>query len=211
MPTFLVVILGVQPAECLACVQERDAAAGDNTFLDRRPGGMHRIVDAVLTFFHLDFGCPTNADDRNATGQLGQAFLQLFAVIIRRRLFDLAANLIHAALNLRALSMTFDNGRIFFVDNDGLGSSKVVQAETFELDAEVFANELATCQDGDVFAHGLAAITEARSLHSAHIQGATQFVHDESRKRFAFDVFSNDQEGLAHLGGLLEQREQVLH
>src|SRR6267143_1859513 len=27
----------------------------------------------------------------------------------------------------------------------------------------------------------------------------------------AFDVLSDDQEGLAHLGGLLEQREQVLH
>jgi len=40
---------------------------------------------------------------------------------------------------------------------------------------------------------------------------STQLVNDEGGERFAFDVFSNDEERLAALGDLLEQREQVLH
>ena len=80
-----------------------------------------------------------------------------------------------------------------------------------QLDAEVFGDGLAAGQDGDVLQHGLAAIAEARSLDGADLQRAAQLVHDESRERFAFDVFRDDDERLAALGDLLEQREQVLH
>ena len=80
-----------------------------------------------------------------------------------------------------------------------------------ELDAEIFGDGLAAGQDCDVLQHRLAAIAEARSLHGRDLQRATQLVDDESRERFAFDVFCDDQERLAGLGDLLEQREQVLH
>ena len=79
-----------------------------------------------------------------------------------------------------------------------------------ELDAEVFADELAAGEDGDVFAHGFAAIAEARSLDGADVERAAELVHDEGRERFAFDIFSDDQQRLADLGDLFEDREQVL-
>src|SRR5882672_7423316 len=61
----------------------------------------------------------------------------------------------------------------------------------------------------DVFAHGLAAITEARRFDSADVQRAAELVDDEGGEGFAFDVFSNDQQRLADLGDLLENRKQV--
>src|SRR5207244_12436945 len=81
--------------------------------------------------------------------------------------------------------------------------------DALELDAEVFADELAAGEDGDVFAHGFAAITEARRFDGADVEGAAELVHDESRERFAFDVLSDDQQRFADLGDLLENREQV--
>jgi len=43
------------------------------------------------------------------------------------------------------------------------------------------------------------------------LQRATKFVDDESSKRFAFHILCDDQERLAALGDLLQQRQQVFH
>ena len=72
--------------------------------------------------------------------------------------------------------------------------------DVLELDAEVFADERAAGQDGDVAEHRLAAIAEARSLHGTDVQDAAELVDDEQRQRFALDVFGDDQQRLAGLG-----------
>ena len=58
--------------------------------------------------------------------------------------------------------------------------------------------------------HGFAAIAEAGGLDGADVERAAELVHDEGRERFAFDFFGDDQERLADLGDLFEDREQVL-
>src|ERR1700716_2358277 len=42
------------------------------------------------------------------------------------------------------------------------------------------------------------------ALTAATCRGPPQFVEDQSGKRFAFHVYSNDQQGLGALGDLLE-------
>ena len=69
---------------------------------------------------------------------------------------------------------------------------------------------LTTGEDGDVFEHGLAAVTEARCLDGGHVQGAAQLVHHESGEGFTLDVFGDDEERLAGLGDFLEKRQHVL-
>ena len=100
---------------------------------------------------------------------------------------------------------------VVLVDGDLLGLAEVADLNVLELDAEIFGDGLAAGQDGDVLQHGLAAVAEARSLDGRDLQRATQLVDDESGERFAFHVFRDDQQRLAALGDLLEQREQVLH
>src|SRR5207237_5668892 len=79
-----------------------------------------------------------------------------------------------------------------------------------ELDAEVFAEQAAASEDGDVFEDGLAAVTEAGGLDRDNVQRAADLVNDEGREGFAFDLFGDDEEGLAGLGGRLEDGEELL-
>src|SRR6185437_10858600 len=79
-----------------------------------------------------------------------------------------------------------------------------------ELDAEVFRDRLAASQDRDVLQHGLAAIAEARRLHGRDLQTAAQTVHDQGRKRFAFDVFRDNHKRLATLDHGFQQRKQFI-
>ena len=55
------------------------------------------------------------------------------------------------------------------------------------------------------------SIAEAGRFHGGDVQGAAQLVDHEGGQRFAFDFFRDDHERLAHLGDLLEDREEVLH
>src|SRR5207244_5632580 len=63
-------------------------------------------------------------------------------------------DLIDPSLNFRALAVTLHQGGIFFVHHDALHAAEVFQAQRLELDAEVFTDELAAREDGDIFAHG---------------------------------------------------------
>src|SRR5215467_3813203 len=50
--------------------QQSDASPGENAFLNRGLRGMHGIVNAVLALFHLDLGCPADADHGNPARKL---------------------------------------------------------------------------------------------------------------------------------------------
>src|SRR5690606_13207519 len=113
--------------------------------------------------------------------------------------FDLLLDLTNASVDFSFLTGTIDDGGVFLGDRHLLGAAEHVERNAFELDAEVFGNDLTAGEDGDVFEHGLAAIAEAWSLDSSDLQAAAQLVDDEGRKSFAFNVFSDDDE---RLGGL---------
>src|SRR5437667_329348 len=63
-------------------------------------GGLDRVLDPMLLLLELDLGGRAHSDDRDASGQLGQALLQLLAVIVRVRLVDLGLDLVDPALDL---------------------------------------------------------------------------------------------------------------
>ena len=93
--------------------------------------------------------------------------------------------------------------------SDRLAWPMVSQRDAFELEADFVADDRATGQDGDVFQHGLAAITEARGLDGNGLQDAADVVDHQGRQRFAIDFFSDDQQRTAGLGHLLQRRQQV--
>ena len=73
---------------------------GDHTLLDRRPSGMHRVIDAVLALLHLDLRRAADPDHRHPAGELGQPLLQLLAIVVRGGLLDLRLDLTDPALDL---------------------------------------------------------------------------------------------------------------
>jgi hypothetical protein len=58
------------------------AATGDDAILDGRLRVTDGVLDAVLALLELDLGRRTGLDDRTTAGQLGQALLQLLAVVV---------------------------------------------------------------------------------------------------------------------------------
>src|SRR5271157_837333 len=201
----------VQRLDGVAAAQQRHAAAGNDAFLHRGAGGVHRVLDAGLLLLHLGFGRSTDLDDGNAAHQLRQPLLQLLAVVVAGGLLDLAADFLYPAFDVGVLALSFDDGRVVLVDGDLLGLSEIVHVNVLELDAKIFGDSLAAGQSSDVPKHSLAAISEARSLHGCNLQRATKLVDHQGGQRFAFDVLSDDDQRTPALGDLLEQRKQVLH
>ncbi len=56
----------------LGRAQQRDAAAGDDAFLDRGARGVERVLDPVLLLLHLGLGVAADLDDGDAAGQLAR-------------------------------------------------------------------------------------------------------------------------------------------
>ena len=183
---------------------------GDDAFLDRRAGRMHRVVDAVLAFLDLDLGRAADADDRDAAGQLGQPLLQFLLVVVRGRLLDLRAQLRAAGLDVGLLAGAVDDRRVVLVDAHLLGPAEHVERDVLELDAEILADHLTAGQDGEVLEHRLAPIAKARRLHRRDLEAAAQLVDDERRQRLALDVLGDDQQRVAALHHRFEQRQDRL-
>src|SRR5713226_7201325 len=206
----LVVIRRLQPLERLGRVEERDAAAGDDAFLDRGARRVHRVVDAILALLDLDLGGAADADDGNAARQLGQTLLQLLAVIVRGGLLDLRLDLRDATLDVLLLAGAVDDRRVLLLETDALRRAEHVERDVLELDAEILADDLAAGEDGDVLEHRLAAIAEAGRLDRRDLQTAAQLVDDQGRQGLALDVLGDDEQRLAGLHHRLEQRQHRL-
>ncbi len=77
-------------------LQQGDAATGDDALFDGSLGAADGVFDAVLALLELDLGGGADLDHRNAAGQLGQALLQLLAVVVGVAVLDLGADLVDA-------------------------------------------------------------------------------------------------------------------
>src|SRR5437667_5882737 len=205
-----IVVGALDPVNGLQTTDQRHPATGHDAFLNRGSSRVQCVFDAGLLFLHFGLGRRADVNDRHATGQLGQAFLQLLAIIIGSGLLDLTTDLIDPALNLGGLAEPFDDRGVFLVHHNALGSAEVVEFQALQFDAEVFTDEFAAREDGNVFAHGFPSVTEAGSFDGADIQRASVLVHHERRHRLAFDFLGDDQQWLADLRDLFEDREQVL-
>src|SRR3981081_2154529 len=206
----LVVVRGREALELLGGAQQGDAAARHDAFFNRRTGRMHRVINAVLALLDLDLGRATDADHRDAAGELGQRLLHRLAVVVRGVFVDLPLDLCNASLDVGLLAGAVDDGGVLLVDHHLLGATEHGERDVLELDAEIFRDRLTTGQHCDVLQHRLAAIAEARSLHSGNLEAATQTVDDEGGESFAFDVFRDNYKRLAALHHGFQQRKQFI-
>ncbi len=206
----MLVGVGTLDLDADGCTQKCYTTTRDNAFFDSSAGCVQSVINAVLTLFHFNFGCTTNADHGNTTGQLGQTLLQFFLVVVGSCVFDLTADLSHAAFDVGLGTATVNDCGVFLGDRNALGCAEHVEGHVFQLDAEVFGNNCTTGQDSDVFQHGFTAVTEARSFYSSDLQATAQLVDNQRCKRFAFNVFSNDDQRLAGLNNGFEDRQHWL-
>src|SRR6185437_3321006 len=207
----LIIVLDFEIIECRRATHQSNAAARDNAFFHGCAGRVHGIFDAGFLFLHFGFGCGAHFDYGNATHQLRQPLLQLLAVVVAGDVLDLSADFLYAAFDLYALAFAFHDRGVVLVDGDFLGAAKVAGLDAFQFEAEVFRNSLTAGQNGDILQHGLTTIAEARRLHGADLQCATQLVDHQGRERFAINIFRDYEQRTALLGNLLQDGEEVLH
>ena len=109
-------------------LQERDATTGDDALLDGGLRVAHCVLDAVLALLELDLGRRAGLDDGDAAGQLGEALLELLAVVVGVRLLDLGADLVDPAGDLLGVTGTLDDRRLVLGDDDLAGATQQVDA-----------------------------------------------------------------------------------
>src|SRR6266481_2064912 len=206
----LVVVRGLDALELLGGTEQGDAAARHDAFFNRRAGRVHRVINAILALLHFDFGRAADADHRDAARELGEALLQLLTVVVRGGFLDLRLDLHNAGFDVGLLAGAVDDGGVLLVDHHLLGATEHGERDVLELDAEIFRDRLTAGQHRDVLQHGLAAIAEARSLHSGNLEAATEPVDDKRGQSLAFDVFSHDHERLAGLHDSFQERKQFV-
>src|SRR3712207_4438913 len=147
------------------------------------------LFRSVLALLELDLGRGTGLDDGDATGQLGQALLQLLAVVVGVRLLDLGADLVHPAGDLVAVTGTLDDRRLVLGDDDLAGAAQQRDVGGVELEADLLADDLATGEDGDVGEHGLAAVTEAGGLDGDGLEDRKSTRLNSSHANISYAVF----------------------
>src|SRR5262249_58670392 len=109
----LVFVFALQLVQGLAGTQEGDTTPGEDAFLNRRLGGMHGIINAILAFLHLDLSSATDADHGNPARKLRQPLLQLLTVVIGGGFLDLRLDLSTARLNVSLLPGATHDPRVF--------------------------------------------------------------------------------------------------
>src|SRR5689334_19318023 len=167
--TDLLVAFSFEILESMTSAEQRHTAARDDSLFNGCTSCMQRVFDAGLLLLHLGLSSGTDFDDRYAASQLRQTLLQLLAIIVRGRLFNLSAELFDAPFDGLLSTGTIDDGGVVLVDRDAFRAAEVFEAHTFELDTGLFHQGFATRQDRDIFEHCLTAIAEARSLYSASV------------------------------------------
>ena len=108
-------------------LQQGHAATGDDALLDGGLGVADRVLDAVLALLELHLGGGAGLDHRNTAGQLGQALLQLLAVVVGVAVLDLLPDLRDPARDRLAVTGTLDDGGLVLGDDDLAGAGRAAR------------------------------------------------------------------------------------
>src|SRR5665647_2592758 len=181
-------------------MDESGAATGDDA-----------LLDAVLLLLELNLGVGADLDHADTTGQLGEALLELLAVPVRVGALDLGLYLVDTAGDLVLVTGAVHDRRVVLGDHDAPGGAEVSELGRVELETDLFADDRAAGQDGEVLQHRLAAVAEPRSLHRDDLEDLANLVDHQGGQRLAVNVLGDDQQRLLGLGDLVKDREDVGH
>src|ERR1700744_3296912 len=181
------------------------SSTGDDALLDGCLRVADRVLDAVLALLELHLGGGSGLDHRNTAGQLGQALLQLLAVVVGVAVLDLGANLSNPAGDGVGGTGALDDRGLILGDDHLAGLAQQRDVGVLQGEADLFADDLTTGEDGHVLQHRLATVTEAGGLDRHRLEGAADLVDDQGGQRLTLDVLGDDQQRLAGPDNLFQQ------
>ena len=194
----------------LGSLQQGDTTTRDDAFLNGGLSVTHCILNAVLALLEFNLGSSAHLDDSNAASELGEALLQLLAVVVGVGVLDLLTDLRNTAGDLLGIPGTVDNGGLVLGDDNLTSAPQQVQGHSVKGQTNFFGDNLATSQDGNVIEHRLATIAKAWSLDGDRLEGPANLVDDETSQGLTLDVLGNNKQRLARLHNLLKDRQEIL-
>ncbi len=120
-----------------------------------------------------------------------------FSVVVAAGVFQFAADLLGAGLDVLGAAGAFDDRGVVFVDHDFLGLAQIAELDVVQLHAQVFKDRRAAYHNRDVLQHGFAAVAVTGGFDGHAFEGSPQLVDYQRRQGFAFHVFGNDKQGAA--------------
>ncbi|MNI28848.1 hypothetical protein D3C73_826460 [compost metagenome] len=116
----------------------------------------------------------------------------------------------YACIDVRFVAAAVYDGCIFFGYAHLTGIPQLFHGSALQIKTELLSDDLAAGQSSDILQHSFTAVAEARSFHRYSVECSAQFVHDQHRLSFAFDIFSDDYERTRLLNDLLQQWQDFL-
>ena len=110
-------------------IEQRDAAAGNDSLFHGRAGRVHGVLDARLLLFQFGLGRGADLDDGNAAGQFRQPLLQLLVVVVALGLLDLLLDQRDAAVDGGLVAVAVDDGGLVLGDHDALGAAELLDVD----------------------------------------------------------------------------------
>src|SRR3546814_9467807 len=138
-------------------------------------------------------------EDGDTTGQLGEALLELLAVVVRVGVLDLVLDLLDAALDVGVVAGTLDDGGLVLGDDDLGGPAEQVDRGVLELEADLFGDDLAAGEDGHVLQHRLAALAEPGGLDGGGLEGAADLFDHEGGGGLRSEEHTSELQSLMRL------------
>ena len=150
-------------------------------------------------------------DDCNTTGQLANPLLHLFLVKVRSRKCNLVLDFLNPFCNGFLFASTTNQNGVFLVDDCLTNTTQHINGSILQFHIQILGDDSTASQDGNILQHFLSSVAKARSLHCCTLECTTQVVQDNGGQCFAFDIFCNNQQLLAHLYNLFQQRQDFLN
>ncbi len=156
---------------------------------------MQGVFHSGFLFLEFRFGGRTDFDHRHAANQLGEALLELFAIIIAGRVFDLWRISCWRALIFDLSPAPSTMVVLSLVDLD---VTRLTEIGIVTFPASGRAPRRSPAHPSRWRCLSVALLRRSpkpRCLHCGGAECTAELVHHERRERFAFDVFGNHQSG----------------
>ena len=148
----------------LSEIDECDATARNDTFVERGFSSGNGIIDAIFLFVDFSFSSTTDFNYGNAAFESGGAFVEFASFVIGSGSFGLSFDLCNASLNFGWFAGALNDGSFVFGSDNLMSRTKNFETGVLEAHAFIGGNNGSASQNSDVFHDFLAAITEGWSL-----------------------------------------------
>ncbi len=123
----LVFVVALEAGEASQCTDQSNAAARYHALFNGCARGVQCVFDAGFLLFHFDFGSGTDLNHGDTAGKLGDALLQLLAVVVAGGFFDLRLDLLDAAFDRFLVAGAINQGAVLFGDLNFFRGAQILE------------------------------------------------------------------------------------